>query len=44
MNDPREINACTHLFFIGKNFERLGDLTAHIATENGRMESARLDP
>ena len=36
MNDPREINACTHLFCIGKNFERPGDLTAHIATEGTR--------
>lgn len=31
MEDPRGIVACTHLRFIGKHFERMGDLAANIA-------------
>ena len=31
MEDPRDIAACTHLLFIGKNFEQVGDLAASIA-------------
>ena len=31
MDDPRDIAACTHLLFIGKNFEHAGNLTANIA-------------
>ena len=31
MEDPRGIVACTHLRFIGKHFEQMGDLAASIA-------------
>ena len=31
MEDPRDIAACTHLLFIGKNIEEMGDLATHIA-------------
>lgn len=31
MEDPRSITACTHLLFIAKNIERMGDLTTNIA-------------
>ena len=31
MEDPRDIATCTHLLFIGKNFEQVGDLAASIA-------------
>lgn len=31
MEDPRDIVACTHLLFIGKHFEQMGDLAANIA-------------
>lgn len=31
MGDPRHINACTHLSFIAKNFERVGDHATNIA-------------
>jgi len=31
MEDPRTIGACTHLLFIAKNFERIGDHTTNIA-------------
>jgi phosphate transport system protein len=31
MGDPRTIGACTHLLFIGKNLERIGDHATNIA-------------
>ncbi len=31
MEDPRTISACTHLIFIAKNIERMGDLATNIA-------------
>ncbi len=31
MEDPRTISACTHLVFIAKNIERMGDLATNIA-------------
>lgn len=31
MEDPRNITPCTHLLFIAKNIERMGDLTTNIA-------------
>ena len=31
MEDPRNITACTHLVFIAKNIERMGDLATNIA-------------
>lgn len=31
MEDPRNITACTHLMFIAKNIERVGDLATNIA-------------
>ena len=31
MEDPRNITACTHLMFIGKNIERIGDHATNIA-------------
>lgn len=31
MEDPRHITPCTHLLFIAKNMERMGDLTTNIA-------------
>ncbi len=31
MEDPRNISACTHLLFIAKNIERIGDHTTNIA-------------
>ncbi len=31
MEDPRNITACTHLMFIAKNIERMGDHTTNIA-------------
>lgn len=31
MEDPRNITACTHLMFIAKNIERVGDLITNIA-------------
>ncbi len=31
MEDPRNITACTHLLFIAKNFERVGDHATNIA-------------
>lgn len=31
MEDPRSITACTHLLFIAKNIERIGDHTTNIA-------------
>ena len=29
--DPRQITACTHLLFIAKNIERIGDHATNIA-------------
>ena len=31
MRDPAKVNACTHLVFIAKNFERVGDHATNIA-------------
>jgi phosphate transport system protein len=31
IEDPRNITACTHLLFMAKNLERVGDLTTNIA-------------
>ena len=31
MEDPRSITACTHLLFIAKNIERIGDHATNIA-------------
>ncbi|MEX0645494.1 MAG: phosphate signaling complex protein PhoU [Parvularculaceae bacterium] len=31
MDDPADVNACTHLVFIAKNFERVGDHATNIA-------------
>ncbi|MGH6979953.1 MAG: phosphate signaling complex protein PhoU [Stellaceae bacterium] len=31
IEDPRNITACTHLLFMAKNLERIGDLTTNIA-------------
>src|SRR5690606_39823611 len=31
MEDPRSITPCTHLLFIAKNIERIGDHTTNIA-------------
>jgi len=31
MEDPRNITACTHLMFMGKNIERIGDHATNIA-------------
>jgi phosphate transport system protein len=32
-DDPRSITACTHLLFIAKNIERIGDHATNIAEE-----------
>src|SRR5205085_11352970 len=31
MEDPRNISACTHLLFVAKNIERIGDHATNIA-------------
>jgi phosphate transport system protein len=31
MEDPRNITACTHLLFMAKNLERVGDHATNIA-------------
>jgi phosphate transport system protein len=31
MEDPRNITACTHLLFMAKNIERIGDHATNIA-------------
>ena len=31
MEDPRNISFCTHLLFVAKNVERIGDHTTNIA-------------
>ena len=31
MEDPRSISACTHLLFVAKNIERIGDHATNIA-------------
>jgi phosphate transport system protein len=31
MEDPRSISACTHLLFMAKNIERIGDHATNIA-------------
>ncbi len=47
MEDPRNISAATHLLFVAKNIERMGDLvtnvaeTIHFVAEGERMEQER---
>jgi len=44
MEDPRTISACTHLIFIAKNIERMGDLATNIAeTIHFQVEGVALD-
>jgi len=49
MEDPRNITACTHLLFIAKNLERIGDHTTNIAehihfmARGGEPENARIN-
>ena len=44
MEDPRTISACTHLVFIAKNIERMGDLATNIAeTIHFQVEGVALD-
>ncbi len=44
MEDPRNITACTHLVFIAKNIERMGDLATNIAeTIHFQVTGAVLD-
>jgi phosphate transport system protein len=31
MEDPRQITSCTHLLFMAKNIERIGDHATNIA-------------
>jgi phosphate transport system protein len=31
MEDPRNITPCTHLLFVAKNIERIGDHTTNVA-------------
>jgi len=31
MEDPRSITACTHLLFVARNIERIGDIATNIA-------------
>ena len=33
MEDPRSITSCTHLLFVAKNIERIGDHTTNIAED-----------
>jgi len=33
MEDPRNISACTHLLFMAKNIERIGDHATNIAED-----------
>ena len=40
MEDPRNITACTHLLFMAKNIERIGDHATNIA-ENALLPRAR---
>jgi len=47
MEDPRNITTCTHLLFIAKNMERIGDHATNIAetvyfqVTGERMEAGR---
>lgn len=44
MEDPRNITACTHLLFIAKNMERIGDHATNIAeTVHFQVTGERLD-
>lgn len=44
MEDPRYITACTHLLFIAKNLERIGDHATNIAeTLHFQVEGVRLE-
>ena len=49
MEDPRNITACTHLLFIAKNVERIGDHTTnisehiHFMVRGGEPENARIN-
>jgi len=31
MEDPRSITSCTHLLFVARNIERIGDIATNIA-------------
>jgi phosphate transport system protein len=46
MEDPRNISSCTHLLFVAKNIERIGDLATNIAENvhflvNGSLPSEK---
>ena len=43
MEDPRKITACTHLLFIAKNLERIGDHATNIAETSISWSSASAD-
>src|SRR3546814_16843704 len=48
MEDPRNITPCTHLLFIAKNIERIGDHATNIAEDrksvvSGKSVSVRVD-
>jgi len=42
LEDPRNITACTHLHFIAKNIERIGDSTTSIAEQVIYLSTGRL--
>jgi phosphate transport system protein len=42
MEDPRNIGLCTHLLFVAKNLERIGDHTTNIAETVAYMASGSL--
>jgi phosphate transport system protein len=42
MEDPRNISLCTHLLFVAKNVERIGDHTTNIAETVTYMASGSL--
>jgi phosphate transport system protein len=44
MEDPRNIGMCTHLLFIAKNLERIGDHTTNIAETVNYMARGELPP
>ena len=44
MEDPRKIGTCTHLLFIAKNVERIGDHTTSIAEQVHFMVHGQMPP
>ena len=44
MEDPRKIGTCTHLLFIAKNVERIGDHTTSIAEQIHFMVHGQMPP